>query len=106
MPLDRISTPRSAGGDVRIASRYRTCAAVLADDPSDAAAHHAMGLSFCGEGLDFTQALPHLERAADLDPATVRWARDAGVVCAALQRWMECVDRLTPVSSVARRARR
>jgi protein O-GlcNAc transferase len=69
---------------------------LLADDPSVAAVHHALGLCFCGEGL-LAEALPHLERAADLDPATVRWTRDAGVVCAALHRWSECVDRLTPI---------
>jgi protein O-GlcNAc transferase len=69
---------------------------LLAGDPSLAPAHHAIGLSYCAEGkLD--EALPHLERAADLESAAVRWTRDVGVVCAALHRWSACVDRLTPI---------
>jgi predicted O-linked N-acetylglucosamine transferase (SPINDLY family) len=93
MTLDRIYAAIERG-DI---GRARTeCASMLAADASIAAVHHAMGLSLCAEGV-LPQALPHFERAADLDSETVRWVRDAGVVCAALHRWMECVDRLTPV---------
>jgi protein O-GlcNAc transferase len=91
--LDRMYAALERGdwSEVRIEG-----AKLLADDPSIAAAHHAVGLSFCAEGL-LHQALPHLARAADIDPATPRWVRDAGVVSAALQRWAECLDRLTPI---------
>lgn len=69
---------------------------LLAGDASLAAAHHAIGLTFCAESR-LPEALLHFERAAELDPPTVRWTRDAGVVCAALHRWAECVERLTPI---------
>jgi protein O-GlcNAc transferase len=91
--LDRIYAALARGDyeGVRVAGRR-----LLTDDPSLAAVHHAVGLTFCAEGL-LIEALPHLERAADLDPATVRWTRDVGVVHAALHRWAECVARLTPI---------
>ena len=69
---------------------------LLAGDPCFASAHHAIGLTYCAEG-DLDDALPHLERAADLEPSTVRWTRDVGVVYAAVHRWSDCVDRLTPI---------
>lgn len=73
------------------------CARLLAARPAAAAPQHALGLSYCAEGR-LQQAVPHLERAADTEPA-VRWTRDVGIVCAALHRWQECLDRLTPIVS-------
>jgi predicted O-linked N-acetylglucosamine transferase (SPINDLY family) len=72
------------------------CRALLAADPSLAGAHHAIGLTLCGEEA-FRQALPHFAAARRLDGASVRWARDHAVTLASLGEWAEAFDALTPI---------
>jgi protein O-GlcNAc transferase len=62
------------------------CRDILARAQDVAAAHHALGLSLCGEGA-FAEALPHFEAARALEPSSPRWARELGVVHAKLKRW-------------------
>jgi protein O-GlcNAc transferase len=69
---------------------------ILLERPDVAAVHHAIGLSFCGEGA-FAEALPYLLRARAIDADNPRWARDLGIVCGKLKRWSETVAVLGPM---------
>jgi predicted O-linked N-acetylglucosamine transferase (SPINDLY family) len=71
------------------------CSELLASSPGLAAAHHALGLSYCAQAL-LREALPHLERAVGLDSQTVRWTRDLGAVYAALGLWPNAMELLGP----------
>lgn len=74
----------------------RQCGDLLASRPDLAAVHHALGLAYCGESA-YQQARPHLARALELEPASVRWRRDLGAVLGALEQWTDVLDTLSPV---------
>jgi predicted O-linked N-acetylglucosamine transferase (SPINDLY family) len=67
------------------AARAR-CRALLASDPRLAEAHHAIGLTYCGEAA-FGEAVAHFAAARRVDAASGRWSRDLGVVHAQVGDW-------------------
>ncbi len=71
------------------------CRDLLAQAPDFAAAHHAAGLSLCGEGA-FDLAVTHLERACALGGAPAHGLLDLAIVYARLERWQDAVCLLAP----------
>jgi protein O-GlcNAc transferase len=72
------------------------CRALLLDDPLLAEAHHAMGLTYCGEAA-FDEALTHFEAAHRADSATPQWSRDLGVLHAQVGDWAAAFTSLSGV---------
>jgi protein O-GlcNAc transferase len=70
--------------------------ALVIQTPGCASAHHALGLTFCADG-DFAQALPHFDRAHQLEPGEARYARACGIAHTQLAQWPEALAVLRPV---------
>ena len=72
------------------------CRELLAAAPDCARAHHAIGLSLCGE-QSYDRAIPHFERACEIDRTTPGLVRDLGVIYARVERWVDasaCLERV------------
>jgi protein O-GlcNAc transferase len=72
------------------------CGDILQTRGDVAAAHHAMGLAFCGEAK-FEDAASCFAQARHLEPDNPRWARDLGVLYSRLGQWVKIVDLFTPL---------
>jgi predicted O-linked N-acetylglucosamine transferase (SPINDLY family) len=77
------------------AARAR-CRDLLAQVPDLAPAHHALGLTYCGEG-SFGLATQHLERAASLDGTSSRFVTDLAAVYAQSHRWRDTAQLLRTI---------
>jgi predicted O-linked N-acetylglucosamine transferase (SPINDLY family) len=71
------------------------CRDLLAQGPDYAPAHHAAGLSRCGEGA-FDLAVVDLERACAAAGAPTHYSTDLAIVYARLGRWHDSVRVLAP----------
>jgi protein O-GlcNAc transferase len=72
------------------------CEQALALDPARAEVHHALGMTYCGEGA-FAAAVAPLEAALALETSVAR-ARALGAVFAKLARWHDVWRVLSPVA--------
>ena len=76
------------------------CRELLTQLPDFAAAHHALGLAYCGEGA-FHLATQHLERAVSIDSSSSRFVADLAAVYAQSHRWRETATLLRTVADGA-----
>jgi predicted O-linked N-acetylglucosamine transferase (SPINDLY family) len=74
----------------------RQCRDLLLQVPEYAPAHHAIGLSFCGEGM-YAEAVDHLQRAHAAAGDGTSFVHDLAVAYAMLGRWNDAAAILRPV---------
>ena len=85
--MDQVRALLAAGKSEEAIDALRS---LVRSEPSNAAAHNALGSLLNSKGY-FAAALPHAEKAVELDPANLRYRYNRGVVRAEHGRFAEAI---------------